>query len=225
MIFRVASSIGTASPRPIPATAVLIPTTVPRPSASAPPELPGLSAASVWMTFSTSLVARPELRGRARPSALTTPAVTEPEKPSGFPIATTSCPTRSQDASPRSAGWRSRPSSRRTARTGGGRTDEPEDRPVPVVREGRGGGRGLLHVRLRRCDDREEDLLPGGLARPGRRGDDDRLHDRRAAVRRPERRSRAGVHLHIGDLVRRELRHAGGDRPALGPAFRGRSAT
>jgi hypothetical protein len=55
MIFRVVSLIGTARPRPKPATAVLIPTTWPRPSASAPPELPGFSAASVWMTFSTIL--------------------------------------------------------------------------------------------------------------------------------------------------------------------------
>src|SRR5438132_331450 len=350
MIFRVASSIGTASPRPIPATAVLIPTTVPRPSASAPPELPGLSAASVWITFSTSLVARPELRGSARPSALTTPAVTDPENPRGLPIATTSWPTRSFDASPSSAGWRSRPSSRRTARSesssrpttsnrsscpstktadprdvpattwaevmanpsevittpepapcmtpprparwttrrlategvrrsatvvttceyassasssvgcssrndmerltlgrrpicprlwegwdpttagsdgpaGREDIDEPEDRPVPVVREGRRGGRGPLYVRLRRRGHREEDLLPGWLARPGRAGDDDRLHDRRAAVRRPERRSAAGLHVHVGGLVRRELRHAGGDRPALGSALRGRSAT
>ena len=61
MIFRVVSLIGTARPRPTPATAVLIPTTWPRPSASAPPELPGLSAASVWMTFSTM---RPAARER-----------------------------------------------------------------------------------------------------------------------------------------------------------------
>src|SRR2546427_5243596 len=328
MILRVASSIGTASPRPIPATAVLIPTTVPRPSASAPPELPGLSAASVGMTFSPSLVARRELRGSARPSALTTPAVTEPENPSGFPIATTSWPTRSLDASPSSAGWRSRPSSRRTARSesssrpttsnrsscpstnaadprevpattcaevianpselittpepapwttpprparwttrrlategvrrsatvvttceyassasssgrcsswndmdprtperrpicprlweGGTRrrseldgpagreeTHEPEDRPVPVVRERCRGGCGLLPVRLRRRGDRAEDLLHGGLARSRRRGHDGRLHDRRPAVRRLERREAAGVRLHVRGLVRR----------------------
>ena len=57
MIVRVAASIGTASPRPMPATAVLMPMTRPRTSASAPPELPGLRAASVWMTFSTSRLA------------------------------------------------------------------------------------------------------------------------------------------------------------------------
>src|SRR4051812_14848649 len=39
---RVATLIGTARPSPTPATAVLIPITRPRPSASAPPELPGV---------------------------------------------------------------------------------------------------------------------------------------------------------------------------------------
>ena len=62
----------------------------PRESASAPPELPGLSAASVWMTFSISRFDRPSRVGSERPSALTTPAVTVPAKPSGLPIATTS---------------------------------------------------------------------------------------------------------------------------------------
>ena len=47
----------------MPATAVLIPTTRPRPSASAPPELPGFSAASVWITFSTR---RPRAARRQR---------------------------------------------------------------------------------------------------------------------------------------------------------------
>ena len=82
--------MGTARPSPIPATAVLIPTTRPAESASAPPELPGLSAASVWMTFSTSRFARPSREGIDRPSAETTPAVTVPAKPSGLPMAMTS---------------------------------------------------------------------------------------------------------------------------------------
>jgi hypothetical protein len=47
MIRRVVSLMGTANPTPIPATAVLTPTTRPELSASAPPLLPGLSAASV----------------------------------------------------------------------------------------------------------------------------------------------------------------------------------
>ena len=58
--------------------------------ASAPPELPGLSAASVWITSSTIRAAVPSRVGSERPSALTTPAVTVPESPSGLPIATTS---------------------------------------------------------------------------------------------------------------------------------------
>ena len=69
---RVAELIGTARPSPTPATAVLIPTTVPRASASAPPELPGFKAASVWMTFSISRAAAPERVGSERPSADTT---------------------------------------------------------------------------------------------------------------------------------------------------------
>ena len=59
----------------MPATAVLMPTTRPRPSDSAPPEFPGLSAASVWITLSTI---RPAATVRERPSCDTTPAVTDP---------------------------------------------------------------------------------------------------------------------------------------------------
>ena len=70
--------IGTASPRPMPATAVLMPISRARPSASAPPELPGLSAASVWITFSTMRLAEPWRVESERCSPLTTPAVTEP---------------------------------------------------------------------------------------------------------------------------------------------------
>ena len=94
MIRRLVSFIGTARPRPQPATAVLMPTTRDDESASAPPELPGLSAASVWMTSSTTRAVRPSRVGSDRPSPLTTPAVTEPARPSGLPTATTSWPTR-----------------------------------------------------------------------------------------------------------------------------------
>jgi hypothetical protein len=90
MILRVVALIGTASPSPIPATAVLMPTTRPWPSASAPPELPGFSAASVWITFSTMRPAERERVGSERPRPETTPAVIELVKPFGFPIATTS---------------------------------------------------------------------------------------------------------------------------------------
>ena len=103
MIRRVVALIGIASPSPTPATAVLMPTTVPLPSTSAPPELPGFSAASVWITSSIIRVVPPSRAGSERPRADTTPADTEPVKPCGLPIATTSCPTRSSAASPSSA--------------------------------------------------------------------------------------------------------------------------
>src|SRR5690348_520248 len=83
MMLRVVSLIGTARPSPYPATAVLIPTTSPDDVASAPPELPGFSAASVWITLSMMRVVPPDRLGSDRPSALTTPAVTLPARPSG----------------------------------------------------------------------------------------------------------------------------------------------
>ena len=69
-----------------------MPTTRARPSASAPPELPGFSAASVWITLSTT---RPSPVGRSGRARETTPAVTDRSKPFGLPTATTSWPTRS----------------------------------------------------------------------------------------------------------------------------------
>ena len=81
-----------------------MPTIRPRASASAPPELPGLRAASVWMTSSITRRLRPDQTGIERPSPLTTPAVTEPASPSGLPTAMTSWPTRRDSASPSSAG-------------------------------------------------------------------------------------------------------------------------
>ena len=62
MIRWVVAVTGTARPRPTPATAVLTPTTRPRLSASAPPELPGLSAASVWITLSITRARAPGAR-------------------------------------------------------------------------------------------------------------------------------------------------------------------
>ena len=66
---------------------------------SGPPELPGLIAASVWTTFSSTA---PFGSGTSRPSAETTPAVTvgPPSRPSALPIATTHSPTRSWLESP-----------------------------------------------------------------------------------------------------------------------------
>ena len=128
MMRRLAPLIGTARPRPIPAIAVLTPTTRPRRSARAPPELPGLSAASVWMTFSTTRIVEPARAGSDRSSALTTPAVTEPARPIGLPTATTSSPTRSRSASPSSAAVRPSPRTRTRPRS---------ERPsVPVTSKG-----------------------------------------------------------------------------------------
>jgi len=64
--------------------AVLTPITSARVLTSGPPELPGLSAASVWMTLS---MRRPEAPRSERPSPLTIPAVTVCWKPMGEPIA------------------------------------------------------------------------------------------------------------------------------------------
>ena len=75
------------------------PIAAPRWSTSGPPELPGLSAASVWITLS---IRRPSCVRSERPSALTMPAVTVARKPNGLPSAITSCPTRAP-ASPRGA--------------------------------------------------------------------------------------------------------------------------
>ena len=55
---------------------------------SGPPELPGFRAASVWIRSSIS---RPVLERRERPSAEITPLVTVASKPSGLPMATTTC--------------------------------------------------------------------------------------------------------------------------------------
>ena len=68
--------------------AVLMPTRLPLTSTSAPPELPGLMAASVWMKFSKVL-----MPSWLRPSALTMPQVTVWPTPNGLPIASTTSPT------------------------------------------------------------------------------------------------------------------------------------
>ena len=63
-----------------------MPTTSPRAFSSGPPELPGLTATSVWMK-GTALSS-----GSERPLALTTPAVTLFSKPNGEPMAITHSP-------------------------------------------------------------------------------------------------------------------------------------
>jgi hypothetical protein len=88
---RLTESIGMA--KPIPALvpdgdriAVLTPITRPAESSSGPPELPGLMAASVWITL---VISRPALVGRRRLSALMMPVVSVWSSPNGLPIANT----------------------------------------------------------------------------------------------------------------------------------------
>src|SRR5918911_351404 len=70
--------------------AVFMPMTFPSMFSSGPPELPGLIEASVWMK---SVNVRPaSFDGTERPSAETTPVVTEPLSPNGLPTATTFSP-------------------------------------------------------------------------------------------------------------------------------------
>ena len=73
-----------------------MPTSSPSSPTSAPPELPGLMAASVWMKSSSLSRLMPE-----RPSALTIPEVTVCCRPKGLPIAITKSPTWSLDESAR----------------------------------------------------------------------------------------------------------------------------
>ncbi len=60
------------------------PITRPLESSSGPPELPGLRAASVWITSS---IEKPFGALICRPSALTTPVVSVRSRPYGLPIA------------------------------------------------------------------------------------------------------------------------------------------
>jgi len=81
--------------------AALTPITRPLESRSGPPELPGLIAASVWMT---SRILRPFGDRSSRPSALTTPTVSEWSSPNGLPTARTRWPTRSVRDTPGASG-------------------------------------------------------------------------------------------------------------------------
>ena len=75
--------------------AVLIPTSCPAVLIKAPPELPGLIAASVWMKFSKVLIP-----SCWRPVALTMPCVTVCPTPKGLPMASTTSPTRISSVRP-----------------------------------------------------------------------------------------------------------------------------
>ena len=74
-----------------------MPITRPWLSSSGPPELPGLIAASVWITF---LIVKPLGEVSSRCLALTIPVVTVRSSPNGLPIATTGSPTWAWSESP-----------------------------------------------------------------------------------------------------------------------------
>ena len=103
---RFTALIGIANPTPCAKgiMAVFIPITCPLMSASGPPELPGLIAASVWINPSKMNSAQ----GIGRPNAPITPseAVDPPGSPRVLPIASANCPTFSESESPRVAAGR-----------------------------------------------------------------------------------------------------------------------
>ena len=93
------------------ATAVFMPITWPAESTSAPPELPELMAASVWMMLVSVSVAPDALSPACtvRPVAETIPDVTvgvPADRPRALPTAMTASPTWSWSESPNVMGWR-----------------------------------------------------------------------------------------------------------------------
>ena len=83
------------------AIAVLMPMTRPCESTSGPPELPGLIAASVWIT-SPRKPRSPVWRSRCKPETIPRVTLRPPSSASALPIATTSSPTCTWSESPSS---------------------------------------------------------------------------------------------------------------------------
>ena len=92
-------------PSPV-AICELTPITRPVASSSGPPELPGLIAASVWITSSIGSRSGAVIR---RCSAETTPVVSVRSSPKGLPIATVGSPTLHVEESPSASGCRAGP--------------------------------------------------------------------------------------------------------------------
>ena len=88
----------------------LTPITSPSSLSSGPPELPGLSAASVWIT---PVILAPSGAEISRPSADTMPLVKVSSRPYGVPIAYTVSPTRTELEPASASGFRPRPDGRR----------------------------------------------------------------------------------------------------------------
>ncbi len=110
-------SMDIANPMPsaFPAIAVFTPITSPLALTKGPPELPGLIAASVWM----SRVSRLPDNCSSRSKAETIPVVTDgvSPRPNALPMARTSSPTSTSEDLPSLADGRSSPSILRTARS------------------------------------------------------------------------------------------------------------
>ena len=98
-----------------PTIAVLMPIRRPSSPISAPPLLPGLIDASVWMKSSKRSMPSPE-----RPSAETMPEVTVWPSPNGLPIAIEKSPTRSASESAQGSSVRPSASMRSTATSASG---------------------------------------------------------------------------------------------------------
>ena len=80
--------------------AVLIPTNSPLVFTNAPPEFPGLTAASVWINDSIPIARPLVIDEMLRALALTIPAVTVEVNPNGLPTAKTHSPTLSASELP-----------------------------------------------------------------------------------------------------------------------------
>ena len=105
------------------AASVGMPITCPEALTSAPPRLPGLIAAVVWIAPGRVVAAEPWAAGSvtARPVAEMMPSVTLPDRPSGLPTASTTSPAWALAESPNRAGCRPEGSPTRiTARSSGG---------------------------------------------------------------------------------------------------------
>ena len=121
-------------PRFCASTAVLMPISSPSVLISAPPELPKLMAASVWMKSSKSVTP-----SRPRPVALTMPCVTVWLSPNGLPIASTTSPARSSSERP-------------IGMTGGSLSRHAQNRQIGVRVHADDLGRGDAPVRQLHAD-------------------------------------------------------------------------
>src|SRR5205807_337056 len=176
--------------------AVLMPIRLPAASTSAPPELPGLIAASVWMKFSKVLMPRP-----VRPRAETMPLVTVCPTPNGLPMASTTSPTRSASEEPK------RIVEQRMARRGDflGGEDVHDRRRCALYRVviGRRRGARARGERRRRCAARLRDRYSKLRARA--RGQPFRAEGRHDEQRRY--RDRRGLRKNEPEAVHARTRH------------------